>query len=113
MLPESNIPACVPSAPVDGGAPIALDPVVGAPEAPAPVLRVADLLQQSRDANHARIRESRRKSYIEAEAQSRKALALRELAHSLDPAHNDAAWQADTVPHAAICDFLRAYPSIP
>lgn len=111
MLPESAIPACVPVAPVEGDAPITLDPMESQPEsAPA---SVAQLLQASRDANLSRLRASRQKLYIEAELQAARALRLREEAHDRDPEHLDGEWQHDKGQHEALVVFLRNYPSIP
>jgi len=76
---------------------------------------VRTLLQQSRDENLSRVRHGNATppNYPQAETHAATALALRELAHQADLDHSDPEWQNDTVPHAQMCDFLRAYPSIP
>lgn len=73
---------------------------------------VAQLLQQSRDANDARLRASLKKNYQEAESHAATALALRELAHDADPDHTDSEWSNDKGSHEAIVAFLKQYPSI-
>ena len=76
---------------------------------------VSALLKRSR-AHHDAKRKLANKStpnYPKAEAEITNALDLRLQAHALDPNHLDPEWANDVVPHDALVDWFRLYPTIP